>query len=114
MFFHYLFFLLPFFTYVLIFSLAKYNIDSVVRKVYFFSPVHATVQVQGAPSLSLCNGCRCVPNPGVTVEEFLLIIGGKVGFENIVSASQMNKAVVVFFKSEPLINELTVSGIWEN
>ncbi len=68
--------------------------------------------VQGAPTLSLRNGCRCIPDPGVTVEEMLLIIGEKVGFENIVSASRMNKAVVVFLKSEPLVNELTVSGIW--
>ncbi len=68
--------------------------------------------VQGAPTLSLRNGCRCIPDPGVTVEEMLLIIGEKVGFENIVSASRMNKAMVVFLKSEPLVNELTVSGIW--
>lgn len=67
---------------------------------------------QGTPTLSLRNGCRCVPESGVTVEELLLIIGQKLGFENIVSASRMNKAVVVFFKSESLVNELTVSGIW--
>ncbi len=57
-------------------------------------------------------GCRCVPDPGVTVEELLLVIGEQVGFENIVSASRMNKAVVVFFKSDSLVNQLTVSGIW--
>lgn len=51
-------------------------------------------------------------DPEVTVEDILQIIGEKVGFENIVSASRMNKAVVVFLKSESLINELTVSGIW--
>ncbi len=42
----------------------------------------------------------------------LLIIGEKVGFENICSASRMKQAVVVFFKSELLVNEVTVSGIW--
>ncbi len=57
----------------------------------------ASVPMQGTPSLSLRNGCRCVPDPGVTVEELLLVIGEQVGFENIVSASWMNKAVVVFF-----------------
>lgn len=67
---------------------------------------------QGTPSLSLRNGCRCVPEPGVTVEELLLIFGEQVGFENILSASRMNKAVVVFLKSESLVNQLIVSGIW--
>ncbi len=57
-------------------------------------------------------GAGVYPTLGVTTEEMLLIIGEKVGFESIVSASWMNKAVVVFFKSEPLVNELTVSGIW--
>ncbi len=34
-------------------------------------------------------------------------------FDNIVSsASRMNKAVFVFLKTESLINQLTVSGIW--
>lgn len=72
----------------------------------------ASVNAQGTPALSLRNGCRCVPEAGVTVEDLLLIIGDKLGFENIVSASRMNKAVVVFLKSESLVNELTVSGIW--
>lgn len=72
----------------------------------------AAAHAQGTPTLSLRNGCRCVPESGVTVEDLLLIIGQKIGFENIVSASRMNKAVVVFLKSELLVNELTVSGIW--
>ncbi len=72
----------------------------------------AAALAQGMPTLSLRNGCRCVPESGVTVEDLLLIIGQKLGFENMVSASRMNKAVVVFFKCESLVNELTVSGIW--
>lgn len=72
----------------------------------------ATAQAPGMPALSLRNGCRCVPEAGVTVEDLLLIIGQKLGFENIVSASRMNKAVVVFLKTEALVNDLTVSGIW--
>lgn len=72
----------------------------------------ATTNTQGTSNLTLRNGCRCVPEPGVTVEEMLLIIGDKIGFDSIVSASRMNKAVVVFLKSEALVNELTVSGIW--
>lgn len=72
----------------------------------------ASVSVQGTPSLSLRNGCKCVPEPGVTVEELLLVIGEQVGFENIISASRMNKAVVIFLKSDSLVNQLTVSGMW--
>lgn len=63
-------------------------------------------------TLSLRNGCRCVPDPVVSVEDMLLVFGEKIGFENIVSASRMNKAVVVFLKSEALVNVLTVSGVW--
>ncbi len=72
----------------------------------------ASPLVQGSPSLSLRNGCRCVPEPGVIAEDVLLVVGGQIGFDNIVSASRMNKAVVVFLKSEALVNELTVNGIW--
>ncbi len=48
----------------------------------------------------------------MTIEELLVVVGEQVGFDNIVSASRMNKAVVVFLKTESLINQLTVSGIW--
>lgn len=72
----------------------------------------ASHSVQGTPLLSLRNGCRCVTEPGVTVEDVLLAVGEQSGFDNIVSASRMNKAVVVFLKSEALVNELTVNGIW--
>lgn len=72
----------------------------------------ASIPGQTPPNLSLRNGCRCVPEPGVTIEELLVVVGEQVGFDNIVSASRMNKAVVVFLKTESLINQLTVSGIW--
>lgn len=71
-----------------------------------------SVPVQGTPTLSLRNGCKCVPEAGATVEELLLVIGEQVVFENIILASRMNKAVVVFLKSDSLVNQLTVSGIW--
>lgn len=61
---------------------------------------------------ALRNGYRCVPEPGVTIEELLVAVGEQLGFDNIVFASRMNKAVVVFLKSKALINQLTVSGIW--
>ncbi len=44
------------------------------------------------------------------MEELLLEIGEQVGFENIISASRINKAIVVFLKSDLLVNQLTVSG----
>lgn len=72
----------------------------------------ASTNVLTPATLSLRNGCRCVPDPAVSVEDMLLVFGEKIGFENIVSASRMNKAVVVFLKSESLVNDLTVSGVW--
>ncbi|KAG1924522.1 ubiquitin-conjugating enzyme E2 variant [Pimephales promelas] len=63
------------------------------------------------PSLSLRNGFRCVPEDGVTVEEVLISAGGEVGHENIVSASRMNKAVVVFLKEQNLVNRLIENGL---
>lgn len=48
----------------------------------------------------------------MTVEELLLVVGEQVEFKNIISASRMNKAVVVFLKTEILINKLTMSGVW--
>lgn len=74
----------------------------------------AAVPVQGTPALSLRNGCRCVPEHAVTVEELLVVVGENVGFDNILSAPRMNKAIVVFLKNEALIKKLIVSGIWLN
>lgn len=50
----------------------------------------------GREILSLQHGVRCVLESGVQVEEVLLGVEEQVGSENIYSASQMNKAVVVF------------------
>ncbi len=44
-------------------------------------------------------GAGVVPEAGVTVEDLLVAVGQKVGFDNIISGSRMNKAVVVFLKS---------------
>lgn len=46
----------------------------------------ASVPVSGTPSLSLCNGCMCVPEAGVTAKDLLLVVGEQVGCGNIVSA----------------------------
>lgn len=109
------FFICPFFTSLflyVVFPLAKYTVGGVEKRVSFTVAHMASGLAQGAPTLSLRNGCRCVPDLGVTVEDMLLAIGEKVRYEDIVLASRINKAVVVFFKSESMVNELTVSGIW--
>lgn len=63
-------------------------------------------------SLSLRHGVRCVPDAGATVEDVLMAIGEQTGFENIVSASKMNKAVVIFLKDQSFVSKLIVSGVW--
>ncbi len=60
----------------------------------------ASTPVEEEPSLSLRNGFRCVPEAGNTIEQVLLVTGEQVGHENIISASHMNKAVVIFLKNE--------------
>ncbi len=41
----------------------------------------------------------------------LIEVGNHIGHENIVSASRMNQAVVVFLKEQNLVNRLIVSGL---
>jgi len=48
---------------------------------------------------------------GAGVEGCSLAVGEAVGHENIVSASRMNSAVVVFVKTVDLANKLVQSGI---
>jgi len=67
---------------------------------------------QGVSHLSMRNGCRCVPDIGVSVEDVLVVVGGIIGFENILSASRMNKAVIVFLKTEQLVNQVSENGLW--
>ncbi len=60
------------------------------------------------------NGFRCVPADGVIVEDVLVATGEAVGHKNISSASRMNKAVVVFLKSQHLVNQIIESGLIVN
>ena len=53
-----------------------------------------------SPSLSLRLGFRCVPERNVAVEEVLLAVGERVKPCEIMPASRMNKAAVVFLKEE--------------
>ncbi|KAK3509791.1 hypothetical protein QTP70_011160 [Hemibagrus guttatus] len=54
----------------------------------------------------------CVPEPGVTVEDVLEETGKFISYDNLVSASRVNKAVV-FVKKEDLVKDLTSVGISE-
>ena len=65
------------------------------------------------PPPSLRQGVRIVP-PGdnVRVEEVLLAVGEQVGHDNVVYASRMSKAVVVFLKEEPQVHQLIASGVF--
>lgn len=63
------------------------------------------------PFLSSRNGFRCMPGDGVMVEDVLVAVGEQVGYENISSASRMNKAVVVFLKQQQLVNRVIESGL---
>lgn len=56
--------------------------------------------------MSLRHGVSCVPVQGVTVEDVLLAIREKVGYENITSASRMYEAVVVFVEKKDIVNRL--------
>lgn len=62
-------------------------------------------------SLSLRHGFRCIPDPSVTVEEVLLAVSKRVKPSDIMSASRMNKAVVVFLRDDKLVNVLVETGI---
>ncbi|KAK3527747.1 hypothetical protein QTP86_002809, partial [Hemibagrus guttatus] len=72
----------------------------------------ASSPARAASSLTFRNGFRCVPDMNVSVEDVLLAAGEQIGFENIISASRMNKVLVVFLQSEGLVNSLVTSGIW--
>lgn len=66
---------------------------------------------EGAPVFSIGNGCKCFPDQICTVEDVLMAMGSVVGHDKIISASRMNKAVVVFLEEEKFVNVLVENGI---
>lgn len=68
--------------------------------------------VSDGEELSLKHGVRCVTGIAVTVEDVLIAAAEQVGGENIVSASRMNKAVVIFLKKISFVTKITASGLW--
>lgn len=71
----------------------------------------ASASAGAPPPVSLRHGIRCVPAIDVSVEDVLMAVGEEIGYENISSASRMNKAVVVFVKDESQVNRLLSNGI---
>ncbi|KAJ3599425.1 hypothetical protein NHX12_033388 [Muraenolepis orangiensis] len=64
------------------------------------------------PPPSLRQGVRIAPHDSsVSVEEALLAGGEQVGHGNLVFASRVNKAVLVFVKSEQMVHQLVASGV---
>ncbi|KAK3548285.1 hypothetical protein QTP70_007356 [Hemibagrus guttatus] len=63
----------------------------------------AAAPAQGTPTLSLS-----VAGAGVYLTP---VVGEQVGFDNILWSSRMKKAIIVFLKSESLVNQLSVDGI---
>ncbi len=78
-------FFLPF-PLLLIFFL--WSVFIILEKPDLAWPGMASDPVQANPHPSMRNGCRCVIEPGVSVEEVLVVVGELVGFENILSASR--------------------------
>ncbi|KAJ3591408.1 hypothetical protein NHX12_009353 [Muraenolepis orangiensis] len=65
------------------------------------------------PPPSLRQGVRIAPqDSSVSEEEALLAAGEQVGHGNLLFASGMSKAVVVFVKSEQIVHQLVASGVF--
>lgn len=52
-----------------------------------------------------------MPDESITVEDVLNAIGVDLGASNILSASRMNKAIVVFLKEESMVDDLVERGL---
>ncbi|KAF0021705.1 hypothetical protein F2P81_026042 [Scophthalmus maximus] len=65
------------------------------------------------PPPSIRQGARIVPpDSDNTVEEVLLAVGQQVGHDQLLFASRMNRAVVMFLKDEPHVHQLVESGVF--
>ncbi|KAK6491847.1 ubiquitin-conjugating enzyme E2 variant 3 isoform X3, partial [Huso huso] len=65
---------------------------------------------QGMRDLTRWHGCRCVPDSAVSVEDCLLAVCKVVEGDRIVSASRMNKGLVIFFKDTQDVDKLVQEG----
>ncbi len=62
-------------------------------------------------TLTARHGCKCLPGVSITVEDCLAAISSEIGAPNILSASRMNKAVIVFVKEESMVHHLVEVGL---
>lgn len=65
----------------------------------------------GLSLLTARHGCKCMPDESITVEDVFNAIGVDLGASNILSASRMNKAIVVFLKEESMVDDLVERGL---
>ncbi len=65
----------------------------------------------GFASLTARHGCKCLSDETVSVEDCLIAVSNAVGAQNILSASRMNKAVVIFLRQTSMVNDLVEHGL---
>jgi len=65
----------------------------------------------GFATLTARHGLKCLPDESITVEDCLKAISSDIGARNILSASRMNKAVVVFVREESMVHHLVEVGL---
>lgn len=66
----------------------------------------------GFSNLSARHACKCMPtDESISIENVLVAIGREIGAQNIMSASRMNKAIVVFLKEIEMVSQLVECGL---
>lgn len=66
----------------------------------------------GFSNLSARHACKCMPaDESISIENVLVAIGCEIGAQNIMSASRMNKAIVVFLKEIEMVSHLVECGL---
>lgn len=66
----------------------------------------------GFSNLSARDACKCMPaDESISIENVLVAIGREIGAQNIMSASRMNKAIVVFLKEIEMVSHLVEFGL---
>lgn len=66
----------------------------------------------GFSCLSARHACKCMPSDeSISIESVLVAIGREIGAQNIISASRMNKAIVVFLKEIEMVSQLVECGL---
>lgn len=66
----------------------------------------------GFSCLSARHACKCMPSDElISIESVLVAIGREIGVQNIMSASRMNKAIVVFLKEIEMVSQLVECGL---